>query len=121
MRPTSVFHRIPFVVNLIPLTAVVIFLFFPKHYTHFAISMCFYALYELIFGKKTEEITKSTFSERKLSVPFYYGIFFISLFYAVCHYVFADCTSVNFPGLFAYMLNAVIFDIKLMSLNKNKK
>jgi hypothetical protein len=118
MQPTSVFHRIPLVINLIPLTALVILLFFPKYYTNFVIPMFFYALYELIFGVKTEKITKSTFSERKLSIPFYYVILIISLLYAVWHYCFNDYTLVNFIVLFLYILNAIVIDIKLISLNK---
>jgi hypothetical protein len=111
----------PQVINLIPLTLGVLLFFPDKYYSYFAISMFFYALYELIFGKQMEITTKSTFSERKLSVPFYWAVLFISLCYAVNYYVFGDCKLVDFITLFLYILNAIILDIKLISLSKKKK
>jgi hypothetical protein len=117
----SIFHRMPQIINLIPLTALVIFLFLYEYYRHFVIPMFFYALYELIFGKYIEKFTKNTFSERKLTIPFYYVILLASLFYAVFHYAVGDYKVLDVIILCVYTLNAVILDVKLITLQKRDK
>jgi hypothetical protein len=75
LKPRSVFHRIPQELNLIPLTALVLLLFFPHgYYSHFVRGMFVCGLYGLIFGKKNGKNHQKYIHPLLLGSTFYFTV-----------------------------------------------